>query len=98
MYHIQIHGRLHQSLPEKNDHLLKELRDEGRQESLIATLDIWELQLIQYGNEIIERRKKWKGRKKTKGKKKIVNFIKKKKRSHLRLYEIVASACSKYLY
>ncbi|MEY8506913.1 DNA replication/repair protein RecF [Lachnospiraceae bacterium 42-17] len=43
----------------QRNHLLKELRDEGRQESLIATLDIWELQLIQYGNEIIERRKKF---------------------------------------
>lgn len=41
----------------QRNHLLKDLRDAGKQESLIQTLDIWEIQLVQYGNEIIERRK-----------------------------------------
>ena len=40
-------------------HLLKDLKDVNKQESLIQTLDIWESQLIQYGNEIIERRKEF---------------------------------------
>lgn len=43
----------------QRNHLLKDIRDAGRQEGLVQTLDIWELQLIQYGNEIIERRKKF---------------------------------------
>lgn len=43
----------------QRNHLLKDLKDTGRQESLIQTLDIWEIQLVQYGNEIIERRKKF---------------------------------------
>lgn len=43
----------------QRNHLLKDLRDAGRQESLMQTLDIWELQLIKYGNEIIERRKEF---------------------------------------
>lgn len=43
----------------QRNHLLKEIKDINRQDSLIQTLDIWELQLIQYGNEIINRRKKF---------------------------------------
>ena len=36
----------------QRNHLLKDLKD-------VETLDIWELQLVQYGNEIINRRKKF---------------------------------------
>ena len=43
----------------QRNHLLKDLKDVNKQESLIQTLDIWESQLIQYGNEIIERRKEF---------------------------------------
>lgn len=43
----------------QRNHLLKGLKDVSKQESLMQTLDVWELQLIQYGNEIIERRKKF---------------------------------------
>ncbi len=43
----------------QRNHLLKDLGNVRRQESLIQTLDIWEMQLIQYGNEIIERRKEF---------------------------------------
>lgn len=41
----------------QRNHLLKDLKDERKQENLIQTLDIWELQLVQYGNEIIKKRK-----------------------------------------
>lgn len=40
----------------QRNHLLKELKDNSKKESLLQTLDIWEIQLIQYGNEIIRRR------------------------------------------
>lgn len=43
----------------QRNHLLKDLRDAEKQESLIQTLDIWELQLIKYGNEIINKRKQF---------------------------------------
>ena len=38
----------------QRNHLLKGGRDSG---NIVDTLDIWDLQLIQYGNKIIERRK-----------------------------------------
>ena len=41
----------------QRNHLLKDLREAGRQENLIQTLDIWDMQLVQYGNEIIKKRK-----------------------------------------
>lgn len=40
----------------QRNHLLKELKDNSKKESLLQTLDIWEIQLVQYGNEIIRRR------------------------------------------
>lgn len=43
----------------QRNHLLKDIRDIKRDKKLIETLDIWEIQLIQYGNEIIKRRKKF---------------------------------------
>ena len=43
----------------QRNHLLKDLKNTGRQESLIETLDIWDMQLVQYGNEIINKRKKF---------------------------------------
>ncbi|MEY8430338.1 DNA replication/repair protein RecF [Lachnospiraceae bacterium 48-42] len=43
----------------QRNHLLKDLREAGRQENLIQTLDIWDMQLVQYGNEIIKKRKEF---------------------------------------
>ncbi len=43
----------------QRNHLLKDLRDTEKQESLIQTLDIWDSQLIKYGNEIINKRKQF---------------------------------------
>lgn len=40
----------------QRNHLLKGGRDSG---NIVDTLDIWDLQLIQYGNKIIERRKEF---------------------------------------
>ena len=40
----------------QRNHLLKDI---GNQEDLLGTLDIWDLQLIEYGTKIIERRKKF---------------------------------------
>lgn len=40
----------------QRNHLLKDIT---QQRNLMETLDIWELQLIQYGNKIIERRRKF---------------------------------------
>ena len=42
----------------QRNHLLKDIH---RQENLIETLDIWDLQLIEYGNKIIESRKEFIG-------------------------------------
>lgn len=42
----------------QRNHLLKDIH---RQENLIETLDIWDLQLIEYGTKIIEARKKFIG-------------------------------------
>ena len=46
----------------QRNHLLKDLREAGRQENLIQTLDIWDMQLVQYGNEIIKKRKEFIGK------------------------------------
>ena len=43
----------------QRNHLFKDLREAGRQENLIQTLDIWDMQLVQYGNEIIKKRKEF---------------------------------------
>ena len=40
----------------QRNHLLKDIKFPEKQENLIQTLDIWELQLVEYGNKIIERR------------------------------------------
>lgn len=42
----------------QRNHLLKEISGENRK-NFIDTLEIWELQLVQYGNELIERRKQF---------------------------------------
>lgn len=43
----------------QRNHLLKEIKDIKKDKNLMETLDIWEIQLVQYGNEIIKRRKKF---------------------------------------
>ena len=40
----------------QRNHLLKDIT---QQRNLMETLDVWEIQLIQYGNKIIERRKQF---------------------------------------
>lgn len=40
----------------QRNHLLKGVKDSG---NIMDTLDIWDLQLVQYGNKIIERRKEF---------------------------------------
>lgn len=40
----------------QRNHLLKELNDYSKKENILQTLDIWEMQLVQYGNKIINRR------------------------------------------
>ena len=42
----------------QRNHLLKDMGF-GKQQDLMDTLDIWDLQLIQYGTRIIDRRKKF---------------------------------------
>ena len=42
----------------QRNHLLKEMNYENKK-NLMDTLEIWELQLVQYGNKIIDRRKKF---------------------------------------
>lgn len=49
----------YQRIINQRNHLLKDLKDIKKQESLAQTLDIWDLQLVQYGNEIIKRRNKF---------------------------------------
>lgn len=41
----------------QRNHLLKDLKDIKNQEGLVQTLDIWDIQLVNYGTKIIERRK-----------------------------------------
>ena len=43
----------------QRNRLLKDMKP-GPDKSLMDTLEIWELQLIQYGNSIVERRKLFK--------------------------------------
>lgn len=54
----------------QRNHLLKDIT---QQRNLMETLDVWEIQLIQYGNKIIERRKQF-----VKGINKIISNIHKK--------------------
>lgn len=42
----------------QRNHLLKEISNENRK-NCMDTLEIWELQLVQYGNKLIERRKQF---------------------------------------
>ena len=43
----------------QRNRLLKDIRNPETQDNLLQTLDIWELQLVEYGNKIINRRNKF---------------------------------------